>query len=404
MDSYAPHLDWIHTQEHRLLQRVKEWVDINTHSFHLEGLSRLLQILRHAFKPLSGEENIVDLPPQQLLSADGTLQSRALGQALVIRKRPQAPIQVLLGGHIDTVYPVSGSFQKMEELQPGIWQGPGAADMKGGLSILLTTLEAFERSSFAEQLGWEIILNPDEEIGSPGSASLFKLAAARHQLGLIFEPAFPDGAFACQRKGSINYTIVVKGRSAHAGRDFTQGRSAVFSLVRLIYELEEFKQRNDLIVNVADLEGKGPVNIVPPLASCRINLRSSDPATLTWAVGKLERLVEQTRQEEGIQVNAVQDSSRLPKLFDFKTQRLFEAYASCAHDLKIPFQTRETGGVCDGNILASEGLPTLDTAGVVGGALHTPDEYLIASSLAERAKLGALFLFKLASREILLNE
>ncbi len=358
MDSFTHHLEWINTQEHRLLQRVKEWVDINTHYFHLEGLNRLLQVLRLAFKPLSGEERIIDLPPQQLLAADGTLHTYPLGQALVFRKRPQAPIQVLLGGHMDTVYPASSTFQRMEEHQPGICQGPGVADMKGGLAILLTALEAFERSPLAEQLGWEIILNPDEEIGSPGSASLFKLAASRHQLGLIFEPALPDGAFACQRKGSVNYTIVVEGRSAHAGRDFLQGRSAVFALVHMIYELEKLKQRNDLIVNVAELEGKGPVNIVPPLASCRINLRSADPATLSWAVGKLESLIQQTAQEEGIKVKAIQDSSRSPKLFDFKTQRLFEAYANCAHDLQISFQTRETGGVCDGNILAEAGLPT----------------------------------------------
>lgn len=398
MQAYTSYLNWIDSQKAGLLQKLEQWVAINTFSWNVEGLNQFLPQLESAFQVLGGKSSYHQLPQQKRLDSHGKFQWSPLGQALVIRKRSQAPLQVLLGGHIDTVYSPHSPFQSIEKSEKEIWKGPGIADMKGGILILLTALEAFERSPFAEKIGWEILLTPDEEIGSPGSASLYEAAARRHQVGLIFEPSFPDGAFVSQRKGSAAYTIVVRGKAAHVGRDFAQGRSAVFALARLIQQLESL-QDQDLIINVADLEGKGPVNIVPPLAHCRVNIRSSSLELLKNAHHQLLQFAQQS-QREGIQIEVIQDSFRAPKPFDSNTQRLFQAYASCAQDLNIPFKTRATGGVCDGNILAGEGLPTLDTAGVIGGALHTHDEYVVLSSLVERAKLAALFLFKFASQEI----
>lgn len=400
MHSYIPYLNWISSQEQTLLLRVKQWAAINTFSLNINGLNQLLTLLQSSFKILDGASTFCTLPSRKVLNSNGMFHAQPLGQALTIRKRPQAPIQVLLGGHIDTVYPPSSSFQAIEETQTGIWKGPGVTDMKGGIAILLTVLEALERSPFAEQIGWEVLLTPDEEIGSPGSAYLYEAAAHHHHCGLLFEPSFPDGAFVNQRKGSVTYTVAVHGRAAHVGRDYSQGRSAVFALARIIHQLETLIHE-DLIINIADVEGKGPVNIVPPLASCRINMRSSNPITLQQTIAHLQHYTKACEQE-GINIEIVQDSYRLPKPFDTHTQHLFETYADCARDLNIPFQTRPTGGVCDGNILAGAGLPTLDTAGVVGGALHTLDEYLVCSSLVERAKLAALFLFKLASKEIVI--
>lgn len=397
MHIYRPYLDWIKTQESILTQRLRKWAHINSFSFHLEGLAELLTVLTQDFHVLGGESQLHTLPPLQMLTAEGKLASRPLGQALSIRKRPHASIQVLLGGHFDTVYPPSSSFQTIDESQPGIWRGPGITDMKGGLAILLTALEALERSPFAERIGWEVLLNPDEEIGSPGSSALFKAVAHRHQVALLFEPALPDGAFVNQRKGSANYTLVVRGRAAHVGRDFAQGRSAVFAIARFIQKLETIN-KEDLIINVADVEGKGPLNIVPPLATCRINCRSGGSDALDRLSVELEKMTHQFSRD-GIIMEVKQDSFRSPKPFDATTQQLFKAYASCAQELSLPFEMRQSGGVCDGNILAGEGLPTLDTAGAVGGELHTPQEYLLLSSLVERAQLTALFLFKLASHE-----
>lgn len=403
MEQYTPYLNWIDTQKNILLDRVKKWASINSYTYNLGGLSRLLEILEEDFQVLKGDAARIKLPDHKILKEDCSFHDQPLGEALVLRIRPQAPLQILLGGHYDTVFAPSTPFQHVEEYQKDLWKGPGIADMKGGLAILLTAVEALERSPWAERIGWEILLTPDEEIGSPGSAPLYLEAAKRHDAGLLFEPSFADGTFVSERKGSVTYTVVVHGKSAHVGRDFHQGRSAVFALARFIHQLDLPQQDKDFTINVADLEGKGPVNIVPPIASCRVNIRSMRLDILSDSFKKLKQIARES-QGDGIQIEVVQDSFRAPKPFDPQTQRLFEAYGSCASSLQIPFAYRSTGGVCDGNILAGAGLPTLDTAGAVGGSLHTFDEYLILSSLAERAKLAALFLFKWANREIVINQ
>lgn len=400
MNAYSSSLNWIHSQKQALLMRVQQWVAINSFSWNLEGLQQLFVLLKASFQTLGAEVSHFRLPPQKILQPDGTFHFQPLGSALLLRKRPQSPLQVLLGGHFDTVYaPNLSGHHVIEELTSDIWKGPGIADMKGGIAILLTALEAFERSSFAEQMGWEVLLTPDEEIGSPGSTFLYEYAARRHHCGLLFEPSFPDGAFVTERKGSASFTVIVHGKAAHVGRDYAKGRSAVFALARLIRQLEELKNQEDLTLNVADLEGKGPINIIPALASCRINFRSFHADTLLKATRVLQQQVLEC-QEEGILFEIVQDSLRLPKVLDAPTKQLFEDYARCARDLDLPFQTRTTGGVCDGNTLARVGLPTIDTVGAIGGALHTPDEYLLCSSLVERAQLAALFLLKLANQDI----
>src|SRR5262249_12408898 len=162
---------------------------------------------------------------------------------------------------------------------------------------------------------------------------------------------FPDGAFVDQRKGSASFTLTVHGKAAHVGRDYSQGRSAVFALIRYLQKLDCLRQNADLIINAADLEGKGPVNIVPPFASCRINLRSSDGNLLSQTSSLVHQWAEE-KDQEGITLKLLEDSFRPPKNFDINTRCLFKAYAECASELHLPFQTRTTGGVCDGNILA----------------------------------------------------
>lgn len=403
MTIYTPYLEWIHSQQAQLLEQTKNWASVNTYSWNIKGIEVLTQRVLQAFEPLGGECRQVKLPPQKILGEDQVFHPHPLAPALTISKRPHAPIQVVLGGHLDTVYPPTSPFQSVRESSPGVWVGPGITDMKGGIVILLTALEALERSPFAETIGWKVILNTDEEIGSPGSSPLFREAANRATCGLIFEPSFPDGAFVSGRMGSASFTLAVRGKAAHAGRDHTLGRSAVFALGRLIHKLDLLRGTPDLIINVADLRGEGPVNIIAPFASCRVNIRSKSLKTLEEAIQSLYQIGKES-EEEGITIEIENNSLREPKRFEDKTKELFAAYSLCGRELDIPFEMRESGGVCDGNTLASAGLPTLDTAGVVGGALHTPEEYLICSSIVERARLAALFLLKLANQEIILKK
>ncbi len=283
MQPYATDLKWIEKQYSRLLDYVRRWSSINSFSGIMAGLSSLSQILKHDFSLLEGTLQSFSLPPRQIVDGKGVIIETPLGQAISFKKRADT-IQILLTGHMDTVFSPSSYFQAIEEIDSNTWQGPGVTDMKGGLAIMLIALEALERSSHANKIGWEVLINPDEELGSPGSAFLFEAAAKRNQIGMVFEPAFPDGAFVSERKGSASYTVIIHGKAAHVGRDYSKGRNAIYALAELIKEIENEQLLDaDSIINVGHIEGGGPINIVPNLAIARINFRSSKPEIIKKA-------------------------------------------------------------------------------------------------------------------------
>lgn len=397
MDQIETALEWILSQHQTMIALVEKWANINTGSDNILGINALRQVLEQDFAILGGQAEVLSLPPRQTIDTQGTVIKTPAATALRIRKRREAPIQIFFGGHMDTVFSPSSPFQHTSRLDESTLRGPGVTDLKGGLAILLKGLEAFERSPYASQIGWEIVLNPDEEIGSPSSDHLFIEGAKRNHLGILVEPAYPDGAFVSARKGSANFTITAKGRASHAGRDFHTGKSAIYAIADAIQQAEDLNDNaHQITVNVGFVQGGGPVNIVPDFALCRLNVRTATQEQFALIRNKLQKIVSSCQERDGIQTTLIEQYTCPPKPFDPQTQSLFKAYETCAHELKIPFITRESGGVCDGNRLAAQGLPTLDTAGAIGGNIHTEEEYLNLNSLTERARLLMLFLIRLA--------
>lgn len=395
-----PILEWIDTQYMQMIAKVEKWSRINSWSDHLSGLNDMLAILLEEFAILNGEQSTVAMAPRKSVSNQGAITEKATGQALSIKKRPKAPIQVLLSGHLDTVYAPTHPFQEVQRLDSETLRGPGVTDMKGGLVIMLKALEAFERSPHASSIGWEVFISPDEEVGSPSSSIFLAEAAKRHHVGLVFEPSFADGAFVSKRKGSANYTIVAKGKAAHAGREYGAGRSAIYAIADLINELEKLNDPDKgITLNVGYIEGGGPVNIVPELAMCRLNVRANSAQEMAAAILKMNEILKRTQQKKEVQLTLIEENYRQPKPFDEKTEMLFQHYQQCAEQLQLPFQLRESGGVTDGNTLAAAGLPTIDSIGAIGGNIHTDEEFLHLPSLTQRAKLTTLYLLKLANKE-----
>lgn len=393
---YSQILNWINTQQHAMVALLRAWTAINSESENLVGLGHMIAALEIQFASLQGQMNRIDLPPRKTVSIDGTPVVYSHGQALHITKRPQAPIQVFLGGHMDTVYSPSHPFQTTTNLDSNTLRGPGVADMKGGLIVMLTALNAFEQHPLAKNIGWEILINPDEEIGSLGSQQLFVEAAKRNHLGLIFEPSFADGALVSDRKGSANYTVVARGLAAHAGRDFDKGRNAIAAIADFIVKATALcDSKRGIAVNVGQVTGGGPVNIVPDFALCRLNMRANKHEDFEMTQLALQQLVE--KPSEGINLSLHLHQKRGPKHFNEKCKYLFGQINHCAFEEGYSLATRPSGGVCDGNILAEAGLPVIDSLGVIGGNLHTADEYMLIDSLISRSRLTALFLMKLAT-------
>ena len=395
------HLDWIATQHARMVNLVTTWSGINTGSHHLQGLERFATALAAEFGPLGGTMEMIDLPEHEIVDGNGRIAYKKLGRAIRITKRPSAPRQVLLAIHYDTVFAADHPFQNPTRLDSNTLRGPGVADAKGGLAVLLTALEAFERSDLASKLGWEILLTPDEELGSPGSSELFTQAAMRNDIGLVFEPALPDGSLVSSRKGSGNFTAIVTGRAAHAGRNPELGRNAILALADFIVGVHAIPALfPGVTVNVGHIEGGGPVNIVPDLAIARFNIRVDSLDQQHLAETRLQHIITEINSQEGITLKRHGCFTAPPKLLDLATLQLFEQFRQCGRELNLALDWRPAGGVCDGNRLAAAGLPTIDTLGPRGGNLHSDTEYLLLDSLTERAKLTALFLFTYAAGEM----
>ena len=217
-------------------------------------------------------------------------------------------------------------------------------------------------------------------------------------MGLIFEPSYPDGSFVSSRKGSSNWTAIAKGRSAHVGRDFQNGRNALTALARFLLAAENLtNHEKGITVNVGSIEGGSPVNIVPDLAVGKFNIRVIEAQDLEILTKELYKLTEEASKEEGIAISLHANENNPPKPFDAKQKTLFNSVNSCAVTLGMQMHWKPSGGACDGSRLYAAGLPNIDTLGVIGGQIHTSHEYVELDSLTKRAQLTALFLMQLAS-------
>ncbi|KAF3362130.1 Uncharacterized protein PHSC3_001442 [Chlamydiales bacterium STE3] len=401
MKKFSAHLDWIDKEFENTLQLLDSWVAINSWSENLAGLNLMAEKLKDSFAKICDQTEEIVLPEWRKINAQGALTITPLGKAISFVRRPQSKRKIFFCGHMDTVFSPQSNFQTPYRIDQEKCVGPGIADMKGGLAILLLALRAFEKSPLADEIGWEVFINPDEEIGSVGSKEIIAKKAPLYEFGLLFEPAFPDGAIVGQRKGSANYTVLVKGRSAHVGRDFHLGKSAIAALARFIVNTETFQAlMPGLIMNIGQLQGGGPLNIVPNLASCKINARFNESEDLYKIDQKLQAFAALENQLSGMKIEIHREATRFPKNVDKKTEILYQQFKECAALLNQELIMRPTGGVCDGNTLASAGLANLDTLGAVGGDIHTEGEYILVDSIRQRAKLLALFLLNYAEKKV----
>ncbi len=382
-----------------MLEQVTLWSSINSGSRNLDGLARIAGLLAQAFSILPGELRLLKPSAVDVMTPDGALEPVGHGDNLHLTVRPEAPVQLLFTGHMDTVFGADHPFQNVFWREDNILGGPGVADMKGGLAVMLAALDAVERSPAAERLGYEVVINSDEEVGSPGSADLIARAASGKIAALTYEPsALPDGTLAGARPGSGNFSLFVKGRSAHAGRNPEEGRNAVVAAADLAVRLSAARKRG-LSVNPARIDGGGPNNVVPDKAVLRINLRPASRGDQDQAEAILSDAISTVEAEHDVQIEMHGGFGRPPKLLDHRAEKLFELVQSCGADLGLSIGWRDSGGVCDGNNIAACGVPVVDTMGVRGGSIHSDQEYLIVDSLAERARLSALTILRLVHGE-----
>ena len=383
-------------EDEPMLDHVLAWAALNSGSRNLAGLERMADVLVDAFAALPGIIRLENPAPVEAVNAAGRTVAIEHGRHLHLTVRPTAPVQLLLTGHMDTVYAVDHPFQETRWIENGVLNGPGVADMKGGLAVMLAALKAVEQNAVADRFGYEVVINSDEEVGSPASAALLAQAARGKRAALTYEPAaLPDGTLAGARPGSGNFAFVIRGRSAHAGRNPEDGRNALLAAADLSLRLDAMR-REGLSVNPSRIEGGSPSNVVPDLAVLRVNLRPRTPEIEAEAKQAIDRATAAVAAEREVAIDAQGGFGRPPKPLGPKAERLFDLVRRCGADLGQAIGWQPSGGVCDGNNIAACGVPVVDTMGVRGGKIHSAEEYLIADSLAERAALSALTIVRLA--------
>ncbi|UJF24255.1 hydrolase [Suttonella sp. R2A3] len=402
---YAETLSWIDDQQQSLVATLIEWANINSGSYHHAGVDAYREVMRAAFSELLDEQDSIEqvnLKPFNVVNQHGEEVPQTVADGLIIRKRPEAKKRIFLCGHLDTVFPKDHSFQRCQIQNDNRLNGPGVADMKGGILVMLTALKALERETCAADIGWDVYLSPDEEIGSQSSAPIFE-RFKDNAFGMIYEPSLPGGEFVGERKGSGNFSVVVRGQAAHAGRAFYDGRNAIAKLSAIISDLTALNDPNHpTTLNIATIEGGSALNVVPDLAIMRFNIRVASDEDAQAILRAVDEVIA-NHQAEGFEISRHGNLTRPAKPMDNTQKALFAALERVNNELGLPTEIIATGGCCDGNNLKALGMANIDTLGVRGGNIHSADEFVLLDSLSERAKLSALMLLGFASGDIILE-
>jgi glutamate carboxypeptidase len=369
--------EWINAQQAELIQQVLAWSNLNSGSRNVAGLNLAAKAIYDGFQATEPEFSELLRP-----------EKRDSGPIAIFRKRNRAAQQLLFFGHLDTVYSPEHPLQRAVLAAAGQMLGPGVCDMKGGLAILLCGLSAFERFVPSKNFGWTIIINSDEEIGSPISSELFESEAGKHRLGLGFEPALEDGSLASTRKGSGTFTFKAHGKAAHSGRNPGAGRNALVPLAQFILACQRLNaERPTVFLNPAIVSGGDATNVVPDLATCQLNVRTTSAEDEGWVQREMEQLRASLQDGDRYRTELTGQFTAPPKMMTPEISWLLTLAQRAATEIGIELDAKPTGGTCDGNRLARYGLPNLDNLGARGGAIHSENEFLIPESLVERSLL-----------------
>lgn len=295
--------------------------------------------------------------------------------------------QLLLLGHLDTVWPV-GQLDRMPlRRADGRLYGPGVFDMKAGIAIaMLATRALFETGA---DLSRRLVMlwTTDEEMGSGGSREAVEQEARRSEAVLVLEPSLPGGAVKTSRKGCGEFEIVVRGVAAHAGVDPGKGASAIQELARQIVRLEELQELDrGVSVNVGVVSGGTRANVVAEEARAVVDVRAPTGADAV----RIDAAIRAVTPVDGrTAIHVTGGFGRPPLERTSRVERLYGQAREVAEALGVRLDEGTTGGGSDGNFTAALGVSTLDGLGAIGDGAHALHEHVEIDALPERAAIVA---------------
>jgi glutamate carboxypeptidase len=295
--------------------------------------------------------------------------------------------QILVLGHLDTVYGLGTLARMPFRVLKGRAYGPGTFDMKGGLVIALAAVDAVTANGFALQKRVVFLWTSDEEIGSKTSRAAIEREARRSDAVLVLEPASGlDGRVKTGRKGVGEVEIIATGRAAHAGLNPEDGVNAIEEIALQIERISRWNEpRRGVTVNAGVIEGGTRTNVVPERARVLVDVRATHVAEMRT----LERKFRALRPILSGAKLEIRGGFTRPPMERKVSAALFEKARSLAKEMGATLGEAHVGGASDGNFTAALGVPTLDGLGATGEGAHSPDENILIRALPERAALVA---------------
>jgi glutamate carboxypeptidase len=355
---------------------LKELVEINSHTGNPDGVRRGGEVVTREM-PASFAHKIVT-PPHA-------------GPHHVFTHGTDARLPVVLVGHLDTVFPPDHPFRSLRD-EGDVLAGPGTADMKGGVVVMLWALRLLAEARLLDDLSLMCIFNGDEETGSHTSRELYANLRGRARAGLVFECGEPDGGLIARRRGLRRFTVETTGVAAHAGNYRGPKRSAIEALAHMILKIEALNRPDRSVrVNVGTVSGGTALNVVAARATGGIEIRFREEKAGEATAAALRDIVG-VSAVEGVTATLREQSGRPALQPNEATPALRDRVRQVAERLGGSLSFGERGGVSDANELGAAGIPTLDALGPVGFDDHSDRERILTASLFDRIVLTAYLL------------
>ncbi|MFJ7828935.1 M20 family metallopeptidase [Peribacillus sp. NPDC097284] len=374
--------DLLHAKRKEMLQLLEQLVNIDSGSYTKKGIDEIGAILKKKFEDLNFLVTVI--------------KQEKYGDHLAIQHREAMSPHILIVGHMDTVFSEGTAKKRPFKMVGPRAYGPGVIDMKGSLVELLYAIFCMKLTGQTGYKHIQIILNSDEEIGSPSSAALISEKAKDKKFALVLEPARADGSLVTARRGCGQFKVEVVGKSAHSGVEPEKGQSAIEELAHKILALHRLTDHQlGIGVNVGIIEGGVAVNTVAPHASALIDVRISKRNQAQFVFKQMKDICAQTFVA-GTKTSLSGKMDRPPMEKTEKTTVLLEIIRQAGEEMGITITDTETGGGSDASFPSELGIATIDGLGPIGGHAHSEDEYLEIESLLERTLLLATLLEKLS--------
>ncbi|UEL25212.1 M20/M25/M40 family metallo-hydrolase [Pseudomonas fluorescens] len=306
--------------------------------------------------------------------------------------------RILLMAHMDTVFKEGSAAERPFHIKDGRAYGPGVMDDKGGIVAGIYAMKVLKNQGFKDYANITFLLDASEETGSEAASELIRNTAKSHDVTLNLEPGRPADGLVVWRKGSATAVVEVKGKAAHAGVAPELGRNAAMEAAHQILQLGKLgDEEKKTTINFTVIKAGDRTNVIPDQATAKADVRAALPEEFDRIEKDLARVsANKLIPETEVKTSLLRGLPPMPQTPE--SDKLVAIAQGIYGELGRKLTIEGSGGAADASLSAGVGTPTLDGFGIVGGNIHTPEEYAEVESVAPRIYLLSRMIMELSKR------